>query len=233
MKKQILIIEDEEIARRNLEHILEKEGYHVIAVDSGTKGLTLIKSRSFDLIITDYKMKKVDGLQVLEQSRKLQPYTEVILITGYATVDSAVTAMREGAYHYIAKPYKIDEVRRIIREALLKRALQLENLALKDAMKKEVQPPFIIGNSPAMNDVKKSIAQVAKTDISVLILGESGTGKELVAKAIHSQSNRSGHEMVAFNCGSFSEELMANELFGHEKEAFTGAGKTKDRKSVV
>jgi len=227
MKKQILIIEDEEIARRNLEHILEKEGYNVIAVDSGTKGLTLIKSRSFDLIITDYKMKKVDGLQVLEQSRKLQPYTEVILITGYATVDSAVTAMREGAYHYIAKPYKIDEVRRIIREALLKRSLQLENLALKDAMKKEVQPPFIIGNSPAMNDVKKSIAQVAKTDISVLILGESGTGKELVAKAIHSQSNRSGHEMVAFNCGSFSEELMANELFGHEKEAFTGAGKTK------
>jgi len=227
MKKQILIIEDEEIARRNLEYILEKEGYHVTAVDSGLKGLTLIKSRSFDLIITDYKMKKVDGLQVLEQSRKLQPYTEVILITGHATVDSAVTAMREGAYHYIAKPYQIEEVRRIIREALLKKSLQLENFTLKDAMKKEVQLPFIIGNSPAMNEVKKTITQVAKTDISVLILGESGTGKELVAKAIHSQSNRSAHEMVAFNCGSFSETLMANELFGHEQEAFTGAGKTK------
>ncbi|MFA5902965.1 MAG: sigma-54 dependent transcriptional regulator [Desulfobacula sp.] len=227
MKKKILIIEDEEISRRNLEYILEKEGYNVIAVDNGTKGLTLIKSRGFDLIITDYKMKKMDGFQVLEQSRKLQPYTEVILITGYATVDNAVTAMREGAYHYIAKPYKIDEVRRIIREALLKRSLQLENLALNDAMKKKVRLPLIIGNCPTMNEVKKTIDRIAKTDISVLILGESGTGKELAAKAIHSQSNRSGHELAAFNCGSFSGELMANELFGHEKEAFTGAGKTK------
>jgi len=227
MQKQILVIEDEEIARKNLEHILLREGYKVTAVDSGTKGLSLIKSRGFDLIITDYKMKKVDGMQVLEHSRELQPYTEVIMVTGYATVDSAVTAMKEGAYHYIAKPYKIDEVRQIIREALLKRSLQLENLALKDAMKKEGHMPFIIGNSNAMEAVKKTIDQVARTDISILILGESGTGKELVAKAIHNQSNRYDHEMVAFNCGSFSEELMANELFGHEKEAFTGAGKTK------
>jgi len=227
MKKQILIIEDEDIARRNLEYILEKEGYRVITVDSGAKGLTLIKSRSFDLVITDYKMKNVDGLQVLEQTRKLQPYTEVILITAYATVDNAVTAMREGAYHYIAKPYKIEEVRRIIREALLKRSLQLENMALKDAVKKKIRLPFIMGNSSAMNEIKKSISQVAKTDISLLISGESGTGKELVAKAIHSQSNRSGHEMVTFHCRSFSEEIMANELFGYEKEAFAGAGKTQ------
>ncbi len=227
MKKQILVIEDEEIARRNLEHILEKEGYKVTAVDSGVKGLNLLKSRSFDLVVTDFKMKKVDGLQVLEQSRRLHPYTEVIMITGYATVDSAVKAMREGAYHYIAKPYKIEEVRRIIREALLKRSLQLENLALKEAIQKELAPPFIIGNSAAMSEVRKTIEQVARTDISVLIQGESGTGKELVAKAIHSLSGRKAHEMVAFNCGSFSEELMANELFGHEKEAFTGADRTK------
>jgi DNA-binding NtrC family response regulator len=227
MQKQILVIEDEEIARKNLEHILAKEGYKVVAVDSGTKGLNLIKSRSFDLIITDYKMKKVDGIQILEHSRELQPYTEVIMITGFATVDCAVTAMKEGAYHYIAKPYKIEEVRRIIKEALLKRSLQLENMALKDAMKKEGHLPFIIGNSKVMGEVKKTIDQIARTDISILILGESGTGKELVAKAIHSQSNRYSHEMVAFNCGSFSEELMANELFGHEKEAFTGAVKTK------
>lgn len=227
MQKQILIIEDEEIARKNLEHILVKEGYTVTAVDSGIKGLSLIKSKSFDLIITDYRMKKVDGLQVLEHSRELQPYTEVILITGYATVDSAVTAMKEGAYHYIAKPYKIEEVRRIIKEALLKKSLQLENIALKDVMKKEGHLPFIIGNSESMVEVKKTINQVAQTDISIMILGESGTGKELVAKAIHSQSRRHGHEMVAFNCGSFSEELMANELFGHEKNAFTGAGNTK------
>lgn len=227
MKKQILIIEDEEIARKNLEHILVKEGYNVTAVDSGVKGLKLISTRSFDLIITDYKMKQINGMKVLEHSRKLQPYTEVIMITGYATVGCAVAAMKEGAYHYIAKPYKIDEVRKIIKEALLKKSLQLENLALKDAIKKERQSPFIIGNCEQMNEVKKIIKQIAGTDISVLILGESGTGKELVAKAIHNQSRRNGHEMVAFNCGSFSEDLMANELFGHEKEAFTGAGMTK------
>ena len=227
MAEHILIIEDEQIARKNLEHILVKEGYKVTAVDSGTKGLALIKARAFDLIITDYKMKKMDGMQVLEHSRELQPYTEVIMITGYATVDNAVTAMREGAYHYIAKPYKIDEVRKIIREALLKRSLQLENMALKRAMNKEPKLPQIIGNSAVMEEVKKTIRQVAQTDISVLILGESGTGKELVARAIHSLSNRRSYEMVAFNCGSFSEELMANELFGHEKEAFTGAAGTK------
>ena len=227
MQKQILIIEDEEIARKNLEHILTKEGYKVTAVDSGTKGLNLIKSKTFDLIVTDYRMKKIDGMQILEYSRGLQPYTEVIMITGYATIDSAVTAMKEGAYHYIAKPYKIDEVRRLIKEALLKRSLQLENMELKDAIRKEVKSPFIIGSSKAMEEVKKTINQIAKTDISILILGESGTGKELVAKAIHNQSSRHKHEMVAFNCGSFSENLMANELFGHEKEAFTGAGKTK------
>ena len=227
MQEHILIIEDEQIALKNLEHILVKDGYKVTAVDSGTKGLNLIKSKTFDLIITDYKMKKIDGMQILEQSRKLEPYTEVILITGYATVDNAVIAMKEGAYHYIAKPYKIDEVRQVIKQALLKRSLQVENQALKKQLDQKAKLPEIIGNSASMRQVKKTIAQVAQTDISVLILGESGTGKELVARAIHSLSSRKNHEMVAFNCGSFSEDLMANELFGHEKEAFTGAMKTK------
>ncbi len=227
MAYHILIIEDEKIARTNLEHIFVKEGYRVTATESGVKGLNLIKSKSFDLIITDFKMKQVDGMQILEQSRQLQPYTEVIMITGYATVDNAVKAMKEGAYHYIAKPYKIDEVRQTAKEALLKRSLQLENIELKNAMRKEGLFPRIIGNSPAMEEVKKTIRQVATTDISVLILGESGTGKELVAKAIHNLSHRHKNEIVAFNCGSFSEDLMANELFGHEKEAFTGAARAK------
>ncbi|HKL81004.1 MAG TPA: sigma-54 dependent transcriptional regulator [Desulfobacter sp.] len=227
MQEHILIIEDEQIALKNLEHILLKDGYKVTAVDSGTKGLNLIKTKAFDLIITDYKMKKIDGMQILERSRELQPYTEVIMITGYATVDNAVNAMKEGAYHYIAKPYKIDEVRQIIKQALLKRSLQMENQALRKQLDQKAKLPEIIGNSPGMRQVKKTIAQVAQTDISVLILGESGTGKELVARAIHSLSSRKNHEMVAFNCGSFSEDLMANELFGHEKEAFTGAMKTK------
>ncbi|MFO7886470.1 MAG: sigma-54 dependent transcriptional regulator [Desulfobacteraceae bacterium] len=227
MEELILLVEDEKVARKNLEHILKREGYQVISVDSGAKALRVLENRTFDLVITDYKMSKVDGIQVLEKSRACQPHTEVILITGYATVNSAVKALKKGAYHYLAKPYKIDEVRRIVQEALLKRNLQLENIALKDSVGKSRTLSAIIGNSEPMITVKKTIQQIAPTDASVMILGESGTGKELVAQAIHHLSGRSKYQMVAFNCGSFSEELMANEFFGHEKEAFTGAGKTK------
>ena len=223
----ILIVEDEDIARKNLEHILKKEGYEIVAADTGMKALNLLKEKSFDLVITDLKMEKVDGMQVLRESRKLQPYTEVIMITGYATVDSAVNAMKEGAYHYIGKPYKFEEVRQITKEALLKRRLVMENLELKESLKQTKQMPFIIGKSEAMVSVKKTIEQIAPSESNVLILGESGTGKELVAKSIHHLSPRSEKRFTAFNCGSFTEELMANELFGHEKDAFTGATKQK------
>ncbi len=223
----ILVVEDEDIARKNLEYILKKEGYEVISVNSGVKALDLMEDQRFDLVITDLKMEKVDGMQVLKKSKQLQPYTEVVMITGYATVDSAVEAMRQGSYHYIAKPYKIEEVRQVAKEALLKRKLRLENLELKESLKKTTQMPLIVGKSEAMISVKKTIEQIAPSDSNVLILGESGTGKELVAKAIHYQSPRSEKKFIAFNCGSFTEELMANELFGHEKDAFTGATKQK------
>jgi DNA-binding NtrC family response regulator len=223
----ILVVEDEDIARRNLEHILKKEGYAVIAANSGAKALDLLRHRDFDLVLTDLKMEKVDGMQVLEKSRELQPYTEVILITGYATVDSAVAAMKQGAYHYVAKPYKIDEIRQVVSQALMKRRLQLENLELKESLKKSRPVPFIVGRSKAIIQVIETIQQISASNTNVLILGESGTGKELVAKAIHHLSPRSEKKFVAFNCGSFSEELMANELFGHEKGAFTGADQAK------
>jgi len=226
-KEKILVVEDEDIARKNLEYILEKEGYEVVSVNSGVKAIDLLNREDFDLVITDLKMEKVDGMEVLKKSKELQAHTEVIMITGYATVDSAVEAMRQGAYYYLAKPYKIDEVRQITREALLKRKLQLENIRLKDSLKKSKQSPEIIGNSEAMQVVKKTINQIAPSDSNVLILGESGTGKELVAKAIHNISPRADNRFIAFNCGSFTEELMANELFGHEKDAFTGATKRK------
>jgi len=226
-KEIILVVEDEDIARENLEHILAKMGYEVISVDSGIKALNLLKTKDVDLVITDLKMKQVDGMQVLRKTRELQPYTEVIMITGYATVDSSVQAMRNGAYYYIAKPFKIDEVRKVSKEALLKRRLRLENLKLKDTLKKFQQISFIVGQSKAMTEVQKTIRQIAPSDINVLIMGESGTGKELVARAIHNLSPRSGNRFIAFNCGSFTEELMANELFGHEKDAFTGATKAK------
>jgi len=226
-KETILVVEDEDIARRNLEYILKKEGYEVVSVDSGVKALDLLESRTFDLVITDLKMEKVDGMKVLEKSKELQPYTEVIMITGYATVDSAVEAMKEGAYHYIAKPYKLDEVRRITREALIKRRLRLENLELRSSLKRYQEIPFIVGKSEEIKSIMKTIRQIAPSDTNVLILGESGTGKELVAKAIHNLSPRSEKRFIAFNCGSFTEELMASELFGHEKGAFTGAIQTK------
>jgi len=219
----ILIVEDEDIARRNLEHILRKQGYEVIAANSGSKAVDLLRQREFDLVLTDLKMEKVDGMQVLAKSRELHPYTEVIVITGYATVDSAVAAMKEGAYHYIAKPYKIDEIRQIVGQALTKRRLQLENLELKESLKKAQPVPFIVGKSKAITQVLETIRQIASSDTNVLIFGESGTGKELAARAIHHLSGRSAKRFVAFNCGSFTDELMANELFGHEKGAFTGA----------
>jgi DNA-binding NtrC family response regulator len=225
--KNILVVEDEDITRKNLVHILTKEGYEVVAVDSGVKALDLLASQSFDLVVTDFKMEKVDGMQVLARTRELHPFTEVIMITGYATVDLAVKAMKRGAYFYLAKPFKIAEVRNIVREALLKRRLQLENVELKTELERSRQIPSLIGKSAAMLSVIETIKQIAPSDSNVLILGESGTGKELVAKAVHTLSPRSGEKFVAFNCGAFTEELMASELFGHEKGAFTGADREK------
>ena len=226
-QETVLLVEDEDIARKNLEYILIKMGYQVTAVSDGTKALDCLESTHFDLVITDLKMKNIDGMEVLKKTKKRYPYTEVIMITGYATVDSSVQAMREGAYYYIAKPYKIDEVRKIVQEALLKRRLQLENLELKKILKEKQDVPFLVGKSKAMVEIMKTIRQIAPADINVLILGESGTGKELLARAIHQLSPRSNKKFIAFNCGSFTEELMANELFGHEKDAFTGATKPK------
>ncbi len=226
-RETILVVDDEDLARRNLEHVLSREGYDVVSVASGGEALNQLQERSFDLVLTDLRMEKVDGMEVLRKTRELQPYTEVIMITGYATVDSAVRSMKEGAYHYIAKPYKIDEVRAVVREALIKRRLRLENLELKESLKKAQPVPSIVGKSEAIQPVLETIRQISPLDVNVMILGESGTGKELVAKAIHHLSPRSAKRFVAFNCGSFTEELMASELFGHERGAFTGAVKDK------
>jgi len=226
-KATILIVEDEDVARKNLAHILGKEGHEVVTAATGSRALELIETTTFDLVITDLKMEKVDGMAVLARSRERQPYTEVVMITGYATVDSAVNAMREGAYSYVAKPYKIDQIRKVAQEAILKRKLRLENIELKDALNTPGRIPSIVGQSEAMLSVQKTVHRIAASDTNILILGESGTGKELVAQAVHRLSPRVERRFVAFNCGSFAEELMANELFGHEKGAFTGAVQSK------
>ncbi|MFZ2087975.1 MAG: sigma-54 dependent transcriptional regulator [Desulfobaccales bacterium] len=220
---KILIVEDEFIARENLEHILRKEGYQTVALDSGVKALKELEKTEFDLVMTDLRMQQVDGMQVLERTRELHPDTEVIMITGYATVSTAVEAMQKGAYHYLAKPYKIDEVRILVRQALERRWLKREVIELRQQVRSQKGIPTLIGKTPKLEALKTLIAQIAPTDCTALILGETGTGKELVAKAIHHLSNRSDRRFLAINCGSFTEELLAHELFGHEKEAFTGA----------
>jgi DNA-binding NtrC family response regulator len=224
----ILLVEDEEMCRKNLKRILGKEGYEVDETSSGVNALKMLDQKEYDLVLTDLKMKTVDGMEVLRRSKNLYPHTEVILITGYATVDSAVEAMKEGAYHYIAKPFQLEEVRKVVREALLKRELTLENKALKDSLaQREDIVPEIVGISSSLTETLDQMRKIAPTEANVLIFGESGTGKELFARAIHALSLRADQRFVAFNCGSFADDLMANELFGHEKGAYTGAHASK------
>jgi DNA-binding NtrC family response regulator len=220
---RILIVEDELIARENLDHVLKKEGYETVAVDSGLAAFKELEKAEFDLVLTDLRMQQVDGLQVLERVKELSLDTEVIMITGFATVSTAVEAMQKGAYHYLPKPYKIEEVRALVRKALEKRWLRVEVKELKRQVQSQKTVPFLVGKSPTIEVLKATIEQIAPTDATVLILGETGTGKELVAKAIHHLSPRAEKRFLAINCGAFSEELLANELFGHEREAFTGA----------
>jgi DNA-binding NtrC family response regulator len=220
---KILIVEDELIARENLDHVLTKEGYDTVAVESGVRAFKELEQQEFDLVLTDLRMQQVDGMQVLERTKELYPDTEVVVITGFATVSTAVEAMQKGAYHYLPKPYKIDEARILVRKALEKRGLRQEVTDLKRQVQSQKAVPFLVGKSPEIEALKQTIEQIARTEATVLILGETGTGKELVAKAIHHLSLRAEKRFLAINCGAFSEELLANELFGHEKEAFTGA----------
>ncbi len=225
-KGKILIVDDEPIALDNLQILLSREGYDIIFVENGKDALDKIKESEFDLVLTDLKMPRVDGMQILETTRDLYPDTEVIIITGYATIDSAIEAMKVGAYHYITKPYKIDEVRKLVKEALEKRSLVKENNALRNKLVK-VKENTIIAEDDVMQSLLEIARNVAGSDCNILITGESGTGKELLARYIHHHSQRNNQSMLAVNCGVFGEELLASELFGYEKGAFTGAEKKK------
>jgi len=181
------------------------------------------------VVLTDLRMEKVDGMTILEESRRFNPSCEVIMITGYATVDSAIEAMKKGAYHYISKPYRIDAVRKVVSEAIEKIRLTQENIQLREDLKKfkDAGNVKIITKDPAMLRILNTARQIALTDCNVLISGESGTGKELLARFIHDHSKRSAGPLMAVNCGVFGEELLTNELFGHEKGAYTGANAGK------
>ncbi|MDA8084149.1 MAG: sigma-54 dependent transcriptional regulator [Nitrospiraceae bacterium] len=222
-KPRLLLIDDELIALRNLEHIMVKEGYDVQSTQSSTNALKIIEEKSFDVVLTDLKMEKVDGIQILKKCRLLHPDTEVIMITGYATVESAIHAMKKGAYDYVAKPFKFDEVRKVVREAVEKVRLKKENLQLREQIENYQGRVKIITQDAGLQTLLETARQIAPTDCNVLITGESGTGKELFARYVHFNSSRSAGTFLAINCGAFNEELLANELFGHEKGAFTGA----------
>ncbi|OYY95482.1 MAG: Fis family transcriptional regulator [Hydrogenophilales bacterium 28-61-23] len=227
MTNRLLLVDDERIALRNLEHVLGKEGYAITATQSGPHALELLDSQPFDLVLTDMKMDKVDGMQLLRRCKAQHPDTEVIMITGYATLETAVEAMKEGAFHYIAKPFRLDEVRKTVAEALEKIRLKRENRALRAQLDAFEGRTRVITRDGGMQKLLDMARQVAPTGCNVLITGESGTGKELFARCLHDNGGRADGPFLAVNCGAFNEELLANELFGHEKGAFTGAiGKT-------
>ncbi|MDW7771749.1 MAG: sigma-54 dependent transcriptional regulator [Desulfobulbaceae bacterium] len=224
---KILIVDDEAIALQNLMHVLKKEGYIILGTQNGPEAIELLDSENFDLVLTDLKMEQVDGMAILSHTKKLYPDTEVIMITGYATVESAIEAMKLGAYHYLAKPFKLDEVRKVVKEALEKVSLKKENVHLKTRLKAYSSDSGIITNNKKMRNILALAAQAAGSDSNVVINGESGTGKELLARFIHNSSHRHNAPLFSINCGALNEELLTNELFGHEKGAFTGADRQK------
>ncbi|MGB5277279.1 MAG: sigma-54 dependent transcriptional regulator [Gammaproteobacteria bacterium] len=226
-KPRILLIDDEAIALSNMSHVLEKEDYDVTACKDGESGLRAMQHKMFDLVLTDLRMPGIDGMQVLQHVKETMPDLPVIMITGYASLDSAVEAMKRGAYHYIAKPFRLDEAREIVRGALDYGRLKNENRELKQTIETLSNQTTIITQDLAVQRLLETARQIAAVDCSVVIHGESGTGKELMARFIHEHSKRADGPFVAFNCGALHEELAASELFGHEKGSFTGANARK------
>jgi DNA-binding NtrC family response regulator len=226
-KVKMLIVDDERVALKNLEHVMKKEGYEVTGTESGQNALRLLEEQLFDIVLTDLRMEKVDGMQILKKSQELYPDSEIIMITGYATLESAVESMKKGAFHYIAKPFKLDLVRKVVQEAIEKVKLKKENRQLREQIETYQGKVKIITQDPNMQRLLDTAKQIAPTDCNVLLSGESGTGKELFARYIHFASARAEGPFFAINCGAFTEELLSNELFGHEKGAFTGATAVK------
>lgn len=222
-KQKILIVDDEKDMRDFLEIMLRKEGYEASSFASPKAALDLCKSEKVDLVISDIRMPGMGGVEFLKALKELDPDILVIMITAYASVETAIEAMKSGAYDYFTKPFNIDEVRINIRKALKLKSLEEENRLLKTDLKTKYGFANIIGTSPKMAEVYGFIMSIARTKTNVLVTGESGTGKELVARAIHMESERKDGPFIAINCGAIPENLLESELFGHQKGAFTGA----------
>jgi len=220
----VLVIDDEKSIRRTLREILEYEGYKVEEANDGVEGLSLMKDKQFDAVLLDIKMPKMDGIEVLDKIMETNPELPVIMVSGHGTIDTAVEAVKKGAYDFVAKPMDLNRLLITLRNALEKASLVTETKVLK---RKVTRTREMLGQSPAIEKIKEKIDKVAPTDARVLITGENGTGKELVARWIHEKSTRTDSQIVEVNCAAIPSELIESELFGHEKGAFTSAIKQR------
>ncbi len=228
MSARILVIDDESSMCSFMEIMLGKEGYSVDTANSGEEGLSFLKQKDYDLVIADLNMPKMSGLDVLREVKTFKSKQDLIVMTAYASVDTAIEAMKRGAVDYITKPFKIDEIKLVIEKSINRTRLIKENQHLKKQLKGDNSFDNFIGASETVAKLKTLARQVALSDSTVLIRGESGTGKDLIAKAIHHYSPRCGGPFVAINCGALPENLLESELFGHKKGSFTGAIRDKE-----
>jgi len=227
---QILVVDDELSMRELLDVMLSREGYRVYLAEDGRKAMAMISEMKFDLVLCDVRLGDVSGLEVLKAAKKADPTTVVIMISAYATTETAVAAMNDGAFDFVPKPLDSNELKQTIAGALRLKTVAQEKKVIDKDLEKKIFFNSIIGDHPKMHHIYKLIRQVAKTKTRVLISGESGTGKELIARAIHRQSARADNPFVVVNCGGIPENLMESELFGHKKGSFTGA--TNDKKGL-
>ncbi|HSP35450.1 MAG TPA: sigma-54 dependent transcriptional regulator [Thermoanaerobaculia bacterium] len=234
IKGSILIVDDEPSVRDSLSHWFRDDGYDVATAEGANDALTRLAEKKWDLALVDIRMRGTDGIELQRKMKEIDPDLAVIIMTGYASVDTAVAALKNGAYDYITKPLDPDDVAHLVNNALSHRRTIEENVRMREVIQTQaVHPSEIIGQSTAMQKVYHAIETVGPTEATVLITGESGTGKELVARAIHAASPRRFHPLVAIHCGALTETLLESELFGHEKGAFTGAQYRKKGKFEI
>ncbi len=224
---RILVVDDEEAMRESLNDWLKEDGYEVGLAAGGQEAIDMVRGEPWEVILLDLKMPGMDGLETLKHLKEVRPDAEILMMTAYATVDTAVQAMKEGAFDYLVKPFDPDEIEILIKKIVKQKELILENILLRKKLEERDQFDEIIGKSDAMQQIFELIKRVAPTDSTVLITGESGTGKELIAQAIHGNSGRCYMPLIAVSCGALPESLLESELFGYEKGAFTGAEHTK------
>jgi two-component system, NtrC family, response regulator HydG len=228
LTKKILVVDDEIGIRQSLKKILEKEGFEVMTASNGEEAFKVIRGGDIDLLISDIRMAGMDGLELLKVCKSVSPYTEVIMITGYASVDTAVDSMKQGAYDYITKPFKKADILKAVGKAIEKQILTMDNVKMKERIEAIESAPLIETASPKMKKLVEIVHQVAPSQATVLIMGGSGTGKEVIADMIHKLSPRAERPMVKVNCAAIPETLIESELFGYEKGAFTGAAGRKE-----